>query len=188
MHGHRPNSAAVKTQAPANASHTRVQLDREVERLERLERRDEAHRHRRRPAGEQQRQHSGDRGKRQAFGRGLPDQAPPAGADGQADEELAAARFRAREHQVGEVGARHDEHQRGNDGEERQRPARIVPARRRRLSRRQRDGTTRCDRARLRACLHPVAPLFRRGTPGAPRAPHPRRARRWHRRRGGRRP
>ena len=111
----------MKTQAPANANHTRVQLDREVERLERLERRDEAHRHRRRPAGEQQRQHAGNRGKRQAFGRGLPDQAPPAGADGQTDEELAAPRFRAREHQVGEVGAGHDEHQGGNDGEERQR-------------------------------------------------------------------
>ena len=78
------------------------------------------------PLREQSARCGADGGEQQALGQHLTDDAAARRADGQAHRDLALARGRAREHQVGEVGAGDEQHQAG--GREQQPQRRLVVA------------------------------------------------------------
>ena len=91
------------------ASMCRFERDRHRDRQR--QRRDQLHREcSERDAGER-----AEGGEHEAFGEELLDQAPPAGADGQPDPDLTLASRRAREEHVGDVCARHQQHQANRD-------------------------------------------------------------------------
>jgi hypothetical protein len=63
--------------------------------------------------------HCADRRKQHAFGQQLADQTPPAGAQRQPQADLALPCHGARQHQVGDVGARDEEHHAHQDRQHR---------------------------------------------------------------------
>ena len=63
------------------------------------------------PRGEQQAEHATDRGEHHAFGQKLSNDPHPAGADAEPHSDFAPPRRRARQQQVGDVGARNQQNQ-----------------------------------------------------------------------------
>ena len=109
-------TAVANPAATANVEHERIDGDRvEARQVSRAERHQQPHA----GAREQQADHGSGERDRQALGEHLPHQLRTAGANRRADGELAAARRGADDEQVGDVGARDQQHE-GNRAHQRQ--------------------------------------------------------------------
>ena len=86
-------------------------------------------RQRRRPTRQQQAEEPGHDRQHHAFSRRLPDEAPGPTAERQANDELPPPALRSREHQVGEVCARHEEDEGRDRRQNHQRAGRSARAR-----------------------------------------------------------
>ena len=74
------------------------------------------------PVGERQSERAADEAEHDRFGDQLADQARAAGAEGRAHRELAVSRRAAREQQVGDVRAGHEQHESNRAQQHQQRP------------------------------------------------------------------
>ena len=100
--------------------HARVELERELDGRDHDGKLLEGQRGR--PAREQQADEPRQEREHHAFSGQLPDQPPASAAEGQANDELSEPALRPGEHQVREVGARHQEHERRDARQNHQRP------------------------------------------------------------------
>jgi hypothetical protein len=94
------------TQRECQHTHVRRRIDRQRQGTRRHRCQGRA-----RPPGEQQSRNAAGRGEKQRLGERLPDDAHPSGTDGETHGRLAAPRFAASQHQVGDIRAGNDQNE-----------------------------------------------------------------------------